>query len=222
MDQKKIEIKTTPLDRTSAESFKALRTNLLYISGLQVIALTSTQKDEGKSVTSFQLARTFASLNKKTLFIDCDLRRSTLKQYLQVRGNIDGLSEALTWKQRDVVHETDIPHLSIVFSGKFPPNPSELLSGNGFPTLLDEYRKEFDYIFIDTPPMMGAIDASIISRYVDGTLLVVRSDFSKRMQVVKAKQQVERNGGKVIGCILNRVDKYQKDYYYGYYYGEDE
>ena len=161
-------------------------------------------------------------MNKNTLLIDCDLRRSSLRKYLRVPGGMDGLSEALSWKKKDGICTTDIPHLSILFSGKFPPNPSELLSGTTFLNLINDYRKDFDYIIVDTPPMAGAIDASIISRYVDGTLLVIRSDYAKKAQIIKAKQQIERNGGKVIGSVLNRVDKYQKDYYYGYYYGEEE
>ena len=211
--------KAAPVDRSTVESFKLLRTNILYTENTHVIVVTSTIRDEGKTVTAFQLARSFSSMGKNTLLIDCDLRRPSLKKYMLIRGHTVGLSESLSGQSKDVVYRTNVENLSVILSGKVPPNPSELLSGEKFGLLISKMRERFDYIIIDTPPVSSCPDASIVGRIGDGVLLVVRNDFVKQSAVKRAKDQIDRNGGHVLGVVLNRIKKYQKDYYgeYGYY-----
>ena len=111
----------------------------------------------------------------------------------------------------------------MIFAGKIPPNPTELLSGELLEGIIGQLRHSYDYIIIDTPPMNVAMDASIIGRISDGVVLVVRNDFVKKQEVRKSKIQLERNGARVIGTVLNRVKKDQVDYQnygYGKYYQE--
>lgn len=212
-----VDIQYLNVEHSLAESYKSLRTNLLYTENVHVIAVTSSMMGEGKSSTSFQLAKSFAQLGKKTLLIDCDLRKAYLKRYLKVHKKVVGLSELLSGQVDDAVYSTDLDNLSLMMSGKSPVNPSELLSGDTFGKIIDKLRKEFDYIIVDTPPITVGPDTSIIGRVVDGVVLVVRNDFVKKITIQRCKQDIIRNGGKILGVVLNRVTKYQDDYYYGYY-----
>ena len=96
-------------------------------------------------------------------------------------------------------------------------NPSELLSSETFAKFIKKLRANYDYIILDTPPVSIGADTSIIGRVVDGVVLVVRNDYVKKIVVQRSKQDIIRNGGKLLGVVLNRVNKYQDDYYYGYY-----
>lgn len=212
-----VNIQYLNVEHSLVESYKSLRTNLLYTENVHVIAVTSSMMGEGKSSTSFQLAKSFAQLGKKTLLIDCDLRKAYLKRYLKVHEKVVGLSELLSGQVDDAVYETDLDHLSLMMSGKSPVNPSELLSGDTFKKIIEKLKKEFDYIIVDTPPITVGPDTSIIARVVDGVVLVVRNDFVKKITIQRCKQDIIRNGGKILGVVLNRVTKYQDDYYYGYY-----
>lgn len=210
-------------DEHSLESFKKLRTNLLYTDDLKVISETSTIPDEGKTVTTFNLAKVFAEMGKKVLLIDADLRRSSLKNYLMINTkDIPGLSEALTNQSETYICDTNIANLSIMLSGKRPPNPSEMLSNNRFNKVIDDLKDDYDYIIIDTPPVAAGADASIIGRVADGIILVIRNDFTKKNAVKRSLKELEANGGRVIGCVLNRVKKDSSEYghygYYDYYY----
>ena len=220
LENMKIELEGVSLSSTIHESYKALRTNLLYTEDTKTIAITSSLPDEGKSVTAYHLAISFAKVGKKTLFIDCDLRKSKMCTYLHISSGLPGLSEYLSKQCEDVIFNTTYPELSIMMSGKQPPNPSELLTGERFNTLLAKLREEYDYIIIDTPPVSNAVDASIIGRSTDGIVLVIRSDYVKRKIVEKSKQLLQRNGGTILGVVLNKVDKLQS--VYKGYYGNDE
>lgn len=202
------------------ESYNSLRTNLLYTENLKVITITSTLPNEGKTVSSFNLAKSFTEIGKKVLLIDGDLRKSSLKKYLSVKGVVAGLSEALTNQSNDIINSTNIKNLDVIFSGKTPPNPSELLSSKIFEAFIDMLKDKYDYIIIDTPPVNIAIDAVIIGRISDGTVMVVRNDFVKRSEIRRAKVELERNNVRIIGILLNRVKKTQldyKNYVYKYY-----
>ena len=223
MEKNIIEINLPKSDKQfgTLEAYKNLRTNLVYTENLKVIMLTSTIPDEGKTVSAYHLAESFAEAGKRVLLIDCDLRGSYLKKYLVIKGKVSGLSELLTNQSKDVINKTNIENLDIILSGKVPPNPSELVSSALFKLFLKSAKEEYDYIIIDTPPVTVATDAVIIGRIVDGVVLVVRNDFVKRNNVQRAKMELERNGARIIGVVLNRVNKDQvdyKDYAYNYYY----
>ena len=222
MEKNIIEINLPKSDKQfgTIEAYKNLRTNLVYTENLQVIMITSTVADEGKTVSAFNLAESFAEAGKKVLLIDCDLRGSFLNKFLIVIEKVAGLSEILTNQAIDVINKTNIKNLDIILSGKIPPNPSELLSSNLFKLLIKSLKERYDYIIIDTPPVTVATDAVVVGRIVDGVVLVVRNDFVKRNSVQRAKMELERNGARIIGVVLNRVNKDQvdyKDYAYNYY-----
>lgn len=209
-------------DSSAFEAFKKLRTNLIYTDNLHVISMTSSIPNEGKTVTTFNTAKAFAEMGKKTVLIDCDLRRSTLKEYLMLSGHHVGLSEALTNQTEHYITKTNMDNLSIILAGKRPPNPSEILSGDRLAEIISELRENFDYVIFDTPPVSAGADSSIVGRLVDGCLLVVRNEFTQKAAVKRSVKEIEANGGRVIGVVLNRVKKDSSEYghygYYGYYY----
>ena len=207
----KLETRELIDDSAMNESYKTLRTNLLYTSDLKVISLTSTVANEGKTTTAYYLAKSYAELGKKVLLMDCDLRKGSLKKFFTVKTRVSGISEYVSGQSKDFIYQTDVDGLFVVLSGKKPPNPTELLSNSSF--------EEFDLIIIDTPPMGIGADATIIGRNVDGVLMVVRNNFVSKKSVKKVKDDLVRTGSKVIGVVLNRIEKHQSDYYdyYGYY-----
>lgn len=220
-----IEVKKELVDM-KIEAFKSLRTNLLYMDKTNVLGFTSSSANEGKTVTTFHTALSFSKLGKKVCLIDCDLRKSTLKDYIVVGGNLVGLSEFLTNQVEnihDIVYETNAENLSIVFTGKNPPNPSELLTTSKFNEFIEQLREEFDYVIIDTPPATIGPDACIVGRNCDGMLVVVRSEHAKKKVLTRVKQELERNGIRIVGAVLNGVKRYQfnREYYYYLNYEEE-
>lgn len=204
--------------RKSIESYKNLRTNLVYMGNVKVIGLTSTLPNEGKTITSFQLALSFADLGKKTIFIDCDLRKSSLKDYLMVGGNKVGLSEYLSDQTDQIIHKTNYENLDMIFTGKFPPNPAELLFTEKFTQLINELKERYDYVIVDTPPVVAGPDSIIVGRNCDGIVIVIKSHSTKRKHLVRAKQELERNGVKILGSVLNGVkESDMSSFYYQYY-----
>lgn len=206
-----------------AEAYKTLRTNIQYSSfdkNAQAIIVTSSQPGEGKSTTSGNLALSMAQDGKKTILIDCDLRKPTIHKKFGIT-NSSGLSEVIVGKVdlKDAMKEFD-KNLTIITSGKIPPNPSEMLGSNNMQRFLDELKGHYDCIILDTPPVLAVTDAQILSRNVDGMVLVIRAGRTKKDMVLKAKKQIENVGGKIIGTILNAVDSKNGRNNYYYYYGE--
>ncbi|MBQ3419636.1 MAG: CpsD/CapB family tyrosine-protein kinase [Erysipelotrichaceae bacterium] len=206
------------IDRNVSEALRSIRTSLLYTGVTKVIAVTSSIPDEGKTVVSVQLASQFASLGKRVLLVDCDLRKPKIKRMLGVKGSVTGLSECLSSQADFSIYSTNVDHLYVLLSGKIPPNSSELLSNGKLEKMLKVLKERFDYIIIDTPPAVGAVDIQIIGSMVDGILLVIRSNYVKMSVVRNVVKQLERNNIRIIGAILNGVKKTDKDYYYYYYY----
>lgn len=207
-----------------AENYRALRTNIKYSSydkELKTILVTSSEPGEGKSTTAGNLALSFAQEEKKTIIIDCDLRRPSLHKKFQISGQ-NGLSEIVVEKRLDkekrkkCVYEYN-EYLDVIPSGKIPPNPSEMLSSKIMEELLDRLKKEYDYIIVDTPPIHAVTDAQVLSTKVDGVLLVVRAGKTKKDSVIAAKESLEKVNAKILGSVLNGVEQ-SKDKYY-YYYG---
>ena len=208
---------------SSLEFYKTLRTNLIYMGDVKVIGLASSGANEGKTITAVQLALSFAELNKRIIFIDCDLRRSSLKDYLLVGGVNNGLSEYLSNQCDDIIYKTNVENLDMIFTGKFPPNPSELLFGDKFSNFITKLRKYYDYIIVDTPPILAGSDAVIVGRNCDGLVMVVRNQVTKRKALQRSKQELERNGVKLLGSVLNGVKESDLDeYYYYQYYRSDK
>ena len=208
------------------EAMKTLRTNIQFSgAGIQVVMLTSSVPGEGKSETTFHLAASLAQLDKKVLLIDADIRKSILVTRYQLDRRVDGLSQYLSGQKKleEVVYKTNLPNLTMIFSGPYSPNPAELLAEPLFDKLVAWARENFDYVIIDTPPIGLVIDAVIIAHQADASLLVTAAGKIKRRFVTKAVEQLEQSGSQFLGVVLNKVDMTVDKYgSYGSYgsYGE--
>lgn len=217
------EIKQSSMSKSLplSESFKSLRTNLLYSDGVKVITITSALASEGKTMTACNLAESFSLMDKRVLLIDCDLRKGSIRKKFRLQEHAVGLSEALTKQASDIIYHTSRVNLDVIFAGKRPPNPTELLSNEIFEKMIENYKQEYDYIILDTAPMTISMDATITGRISDGVVLVVRNDYVRKKDIKKVKAQLDRNGSRILGVVLNRVQKHQVDYqgydYYDYY-----
>ena len=206
------------------ESMRMLRTNLQFSGGnLRVILFTSSIQDEGKSETSFQLAISFAKLDKKVLYVDADMRKSVFTTRYQIKENVQGLSQYLSGQNtEDIVYKTNIKNLDVVFAGPYAPNPAELLYENKLDEFIKKQRLQYDYIIIDAPPLANIVDAAVIGRCVDGAVIVVKSATVSQRMVKRVKDQLEKVNCKIIGAVLNGVEMKKNSYhykYYGDYYG---
>ncbi len=224
-----IELKYKELNFRSREAYNTLRTNIEFSAAdVQAICITSCLQNEGKSSVSFELARAYAMSDKKTLLIDGDLRKSVLHARHHEGKVKYGLSNLLIGKAKaeEVICKTNIDNLYMVFAGPVPPNPSELLDHPRFASFIEECRKTYDMIIVDTPPLGAVIDTAIISKYCDGAVMVIESGAISYRMAKRVKEQLTVTGCKILGCILNKVNltgsgRYGKYYgrYYGKYYG---
>lgn len=207
------------------EAINVLRGNI-QMSGfdLRVIAITSALAKEGKSSVAFRLAKSFASLNKRTLYLDCDIRNSTTLSRYKIQQRTLGLSEFLCGRigLPDVIYRTDDRWMDMIFAGTTSPNPSELISGPLFSQLIAYARERYEYVIVDTPPINPVIDGTLIAKHCDGAILVVESGVTERIQAIRAKRQLEYADVKVLGAVLNKVGTKKSRYGYGYGYGYGE
>ncbi len=201
------------------EAYKALRTNILFSSfDKKVISVTSCDPHDGKSTVSFELARSLAEADKKVLFVDADMRQSDFISKHTSEVDLKGLSHFLSGQAPigEVLHSTDVANLYVVFSGVFPPNPTELLTGKVFSDFITEAKENFDFIIIDTPPLGVVSDAAVCIAHSDGVALVISSGKTSLKKARETKRSIEAVGTKILGCILNNV-KVSKSYYNRYY-----
>lgn len=215
--------------KKTEEYYNSIRTNIQFSGNeLKTIVLTSVQPGEGKSTTSVNLAISFARAGFKTLLIDADTRNSVMSGTFKANGRIKGLTAYLSGNSEfiETICETNVENLSIVPSGKVPPNPTSLLQNANFNKLIETVRSWYDYVIIDSPPIGLVIDAAIIAQKCDATILVTEAGAIKRRFVLKAKEQMVQSGAQFLGVILNKVDHTTDSYgtygSYGQYgqYGE--
>ena len=209
-----------------AEAYRHLRTSLLLSSAgtaPRTILVTSSQPSEGKTTTAINTAFMLAQTGAKVLIIDCDLRRPRLHAHFNI-PNAHGLTNCLSGNASDVdaviQDYVPLPNLKLLTSGPMPPNPAELLGSEEMRKLLHTLSEKFTHVIVDSPPAISFTDASILSTFVDGVILVVHGGRSSRAVVRRAKQQLLDIGAHIFGIVLNnvRIEKTQ-DYYYGGYYG---
>ena len=191
------------------EAFKTLRTNLLFSgSDVKTILLTSCLNNEGKSTVSLELAKSLASADKKVLLIDADLRKSVfVTRYTETTESVLGLSELLSSQATldDVLYETNVKNMNVIFAGAVPPNPVELLGSAKFDEFLHNIREEYDYVIIDASPLGLVIDASVISAFCDGAILIIAANEISYKFASEVKGQLEKSNCKILGAVLNRV-----------------
>lgn len=210
-------------DYEALEAFKTLRTNIGFSGeNMQVVCVTSALPGDGKSTVSYNLARAFASAGKKTLLIDADMRKSVMRKQIWKGGDPgQGLVYYLSGHRSydETVCATNIRTLDVIFSGQFPPNPSELLGSRRFAALVNQARNEYRIIIIDTPPIGSVIDAAVVAGACDGAVLVLKDGAVSRRLAQRCRDQLEAAKAPILGCVLNEVDL-SANRYYGHYYGK--
>lgn len=210
---------------SAAEAFRRLRTNLGFVSvdgPLSRLVITSAREGEGKTTSAMNVASALAESGHSVILVDADLRRPRLARRLHVDSSV-GLSDVLrgsvSWQ--DLVQPSGIANLQVIGPGQSPPNPAELLGSQRARDCVDELAEHYDYVIIDTPPVLPVTDAAVVAQLVDGVLLVARAGVTHRRDVVSAAAQLETAQVAVLGVILNDVTDKHGGYGYGYrYYGD--
>lgn len=203
-------------DFFTQEAYKTLRTNLQFCGAdVRVIALTSCNENEGKSTISMNLGKSLAELGKQVLVIDADMRKSVMAGRNTNAKKPVGLSEILTGMVSigDGIYSTQYENLHMIFAGKYPPNPVELLNGKYFAALLKECRKVYDYVIIDTPPLGMVIDAAVIAPLCDGTAIIMAENRVRSKQALELMAQLKKTDCKILGVIRNQVGGGKSGYY---------
>jgi len=209
-----------------AESFRKLRTNLQFLAvdnPPRVLVVTSSMPGEGKSTTAINIALALAEAEHNVVLVDGDLRRPRLDKYFDVVGSV-GFSTVLAGGATldDVVQKTRFPGLSVLTSGPIPPNPSELLGSLAAKKILDELRGKFDYVVVDSAPLLAVTDAAVIATNADGVLIISRYGQTKRDQLAHAVGSLQSVGAPLLGAVLTMTPtRGGSSYSYSYtYYGD--
>jgi capsular exopolysaccharide synthesis family protein len=206
------------------EAFRSLRTSLISRfpdSGTKILAVTSAQPLEGKTTTACNIAMALAYGGSRVLLIDADMRRPGLHRPLRLT-NERGLSQVLIGQARvrDVIQRTVDPNLLAITAGRTPPNPSELLASERMKTLISNLSHgPFDWIVVDTPPVLAVTDAVILAPLVSGVAFVVGAEMTRRRLAERALETIMAAPPKSAAIVLNRVDFARNKYYYSRYYG---
>ena len=204
------------------ESYKIARTNIMFslsASEKKAFAVTSYSKGEGKSTVASNLAISFSKMESKVLLIDCDLRRPNVHNIFKIdntKGKMINFDQAV---QKNV-----LPGLDILVSGTIPPNPSELMCSSTFTSLVEQLKKEYDYIIFDTPPVGVVADALLLKELIAGFIVVVRERATTHGDLQNLTESIKLADSRVlgivkVGCSQNerRKGKYYYKYYYSYY-----
>lgn len=212
-------------DSPHAEAYRVLRTNIMFSrkgENSTTMTVVSGGAGEGKSTTIFNLSAIFAQNNSRVLVVDSDLRRPSLHKIVGV-SNSAGLTDYLlnNAELEEVIQTTSMPTLDFLPSGKLPSSSMGILNSSQMKAFIQEVKNRYDYVFFDSPPIMGVSDASVLASEVDMAILVIQYRKYPQAMTVRAKQMVEKVGGNLLGVVLNNINISQDSYYYyysGYYY----
>ncbi|MEW6726183.1 MAG: CpsD/CapB family tyrosine-protein kinase [Bacillota bacterium] len=208
-----------------AEAYRTLRTNLGFTSpdrALRLLLVTSSGPEEGKTTTVCNLAVVLAQAGHRVLLVDCDLRKPRVHHVFSL-PNLRGFTNLLLQEidLGEVLKPGPVDGLSILTSGPLPPNPAELLDSQRARALWPVLAGSFDYVLVDSPPVLAVADATILATSMDGVILVIRAGITRIDAVQNAVEQLKRADARLIGTVLNRVSVQGGDYrYYYYYHGE--
>ncbi len=209
-----------------SENFRTIRATVALADPekeYRVVSITSAAPSEGKSFIASNYAIVNAQMGLKTLLIDCDLRRPSLRTTFEFEKEQKGLTQYIESggeALEDIIHRTEIPDLDLIHSGKISKNPHELVTSDALKKLIAEVEKKYDRVVIDSPPILAVSDPLIIASLADGLLYVTKFDRSKRHLSKKCIEQLQNGGANIIGAIINEVDlrKARYSYYYNNYY----
>lgn len=200
------------------EQYRTIRTNIQFSSvdeTLSSILITSAGPSAGKSMTAANLAVVHAQQEKRTLLIDADMRKPTMHYMFQL-GNLTGLSNVLVGETplEQAVETSGVDHLDVLSCGPIPPNPSELLASRRMKEVLEHANTLYDFIIIDTPPVLAVSDAKIIASIADGSLFIIRSGSTNIDEAERAIKSIQAADAKFLGAVLNDMPKSKENYYY--------
>jgi polysaccharide biosynthesis transport protein len=217
-----------------AEAYRGLRTSLYFSTrgkGHQVIQITSPNQGDGKSTLAANLAISIAQSGKKVVLVDADFRRPRVHKIFGFESDDLGLASIMVGELalHEAIQHSAVPNLSLLPCGPRPTNPAELLTSTRFSEVLDELRKEFDFVLVDTPPMLAVSDPAVVATRVDGVLIALRLGKHARPAASRACEMLNTMGANLLGIIVNHVVSpsrgrlYQSSYAYeyGYKYGYD-
>jgi len=209
-----------------SEAFRKLRTNLQFLAvdnPPRVIVILSSTPGEGKSTTAINIALALAESGKSVVLVDGDMRRPSMDKYLDLVGAV-GFSTVLSGVASldEVLQESKFPNLKVLTAGPTPPNPSELLGSQAAMKLLEDLRSQFDYVIVDTAPLLAVTDGAILATVADGALIMTRYGVTKREQLTHAVGTLESVGAALLGAVLTMVPvrgsgAYSYNYSYSYY-----
>lgn len=205
-----------------AEAYRTLRTNLSFASvdkKIKAILITSSLPNEGKSTVVCNFAHVMAQSGMKVLVVDCDMRNPSIHKLMGIKNQ--GLSNILSGQGSVKDYIQNVPETTVDFlaGGPVPPNPSELLVSKSFLDFLQEMTAEYDYVMLDTPPVLPVTDAAALATRVDACIFVVESGRHAPKVVVDAKKRLEVAGAFILGVVLNKF-KVEHNKSYGYGYGD--
>lgn len=193
-----------------SESYRTLRTNLSFSSldrPLRTLVITSAAPEEGKSTTIANLAVTMAQSGKKTILVDCDLRRPSLHTIFGLNAEPGLTNMLLDENSVPPLQNTQVENLYLLSSGAKPPNPADLLGSNKLDNVIERLMETADIILFDAPPVIAVTDAVILGSKVDGVLLVVQAGKTRRDHAERAKEMLEKANVHIIGVTLTNAPK---------------
>lgn len=200
-----------------SEQFRTLKTNIRFASlgdEIKSIVFTSSLSGEGRSTVIANLAVAMAITGKRVVIMDCDFRKPTIHKQFSVSNSM-GLTNILLQDRKieESIITTDVPNLYILTSGPILSNPSELLESKNMKDILNEVTRNFDIVLIDTPPILPIADAQIMSALSQGTIIVSSYGKTEKNELVNAKENIEKVGGKILGVVINKIpQKYNNNY----------
>lgn len=206
----------------AAEAYRGLRIGILFSTpdhSPRTILVTSATASEGKTITAVNVALVMAKAGERTLLVDLDMRRPRLHKALNV-PNEQGISNVLVGEGewRSFVVETSAPNLHFIPAGPISPNPAELISSERMKKLIQEWTEAYDRVILDTAPIAAVTDPVLLSRLVDGTVIMIHAGVTSRHIIASAIRQLRDVQGRVLGAVLNDVDTHGGGYYYYYHY----
>lgn len=225
-------------DFDTVETYKAIRTNIMFSVPKhekgKIIVVTSASPGEGKTTTSINLALIFAQMGVKVLLIDCDLRKPRVHRYMGLKRGV-GVSNIICGytEAENAIHREVKENLDVITAGDIPPNPAELFENQSFAGMIDQLQNEYEYIFVDTPPMTVVTDAVVVMKHCTGTILVARQGVTITDLFASAVAEAKRANAKILGAIFHdskekqskrnyyRRGKYGYKYKYNYRYGDE-
>ncbi len=204
-----------------AEAYRGVRTALYFSThgqGRKLIQVTSPNKGDGKSTLAANLAISIAQSGKSVLLVDADLRRPQVAKLFGI-DHPTGFSSVLGGlaEPNETICPTVIPGLSVIPAGPTPPNPAELLTGLRLRPVLESLRERFDYVIVDSPPLLAVTDPGVVGPQVDGVILTLRSTKNARVEAKRAKEILDNLGINIFGVVVNALDDSKKQDEYGYY-----